>query len=272
MATDSLASSPAASMPSSLSAVWLDPRDDVATALRSLDPGTTVDVRCGDVMRATVTRETIPLGHKIALHAVDRGTRVRKYGAFIGRLTHDVAAGGWIHTHNLATAARRTTAEELAWREQAPPPGGARQADAAEAAAALAASSARTARFIAHRSHGYILDTTAPSGASAFADLGGLPGEPVATAVDADSHVWVAMWGAGVLLRYAPDGGLLRVVRLPASRPTMLAFDSTGATNLYVATSKEGLSDAELAREPLAGTTLLLEAGVAGVHTTQSSR
>jgi hypothetical protein len=89
-------------------AVWLDVRDDVATALRAIEPGELVRVQCGDEQRHVKAREAIALGHKIALRALESGTRIRKYGEYIGTLTADVAEGGWIHTHNLATAARRT--------------------------------------------------------------------------------------------------------------------------------------------------------------------
>ena len=93
-------------------AVWLDARDDVATALRAIEPGEHVRVRCGDDERTVAAREAIALGHKIALRAMDAGTGVRKYGELIGRLTADVAEGEWIHTHNLATGAQRTACPE----------------------------------------------------------------------------------------------------------------------------------------------------------------
>jgi len=92
-------------------AVWLDARDDVATALRAIAPGERVHVRCGDEQRSVATQEAIPLGHKIALHALARGTHVYKYGECIGRLTADVAEGAWVHTHNLETAAQREGGE-----------------------------------------------------------------------------------------------------------------------------------------------------------------
>jgi len=93
-------------------AVWLDSRDDVATALRAIEPGEHVHVRCGDDERTVAAREAIALGHKIALRAMDAGSGVRKYGELIGKLTADVAEGEWIHTHNLATAAQRTACPE----------------------------------------------------------------------------------------------------------------------------------------------------------------
>lgn len=104
------ASSLPASGRSTVVAVWLDTRDDVATALRAVEPGERVRVQCGSEQREVVAREAIPLGHKIALTAMSAGTRIRKYGEFIGRLTDDVAEGDWVHTHNLATTAQRTPA------------------------------------------------------------------------------------------------------------------------------------------------------------------
>ena len=93
--------------PHAVVAIWLDARDDVATVLRAVDPGERLRVRCGDQECEVEARDAIPLGHKIALRAMEDGTRVRKYGEFIGTLTARVSIGGWVHTHNLATAARR---------------------------------------------------------------------------------------------------------------------------------------------------------------------
>ena len=45
---------------SAVVAVWLDTRDDVATALRAIEPGERVRVRCGDEQRGVAVREAIP--------------------------------------------------------------------------------------------------------------------------------------------------------------------------------------------------------------------
>ena len=92
---------------STVIAMWLDARDDVATVLRAIEPGERLRMQCGNDQREVQAREAIPLGHKIALRAMESGTRIRKYGEFIGRLTADVAEGDWVHTHNLATTAQR---------------------------------------------------------------------------------------------------------------------------------------------------------------------
>ena len=54
----------------------LDPRDDVATALRVLEPGDRVEIE-GQVVEV---REAIPFGHKVALRDLPAGAEVRKFG------------------------------------------------------------------------------------------------------------------------------------------------------------------------------------------------
>jgi sugar lactone lactonase YvrE len=111
---------------------WLlAPSDDVATAVRALAPGARVEVRCADVVRETTLVDAIPAGHKFALRPLAAGLRIRKYGEFIGKTTRAIAAGAWVHEHNLATSARRPPDLERAWREATPArivaaPGGAR--------------------------------------------------------------------------------------------------------------------------------------------------
>lgn len=74
----------------------IDPKDDVAVALRDLQAGETID--------GQAVLQPIPKGHKIALRAVAAGQPVRKYGHPIGRASADIAAGAHVHSHNLATA------------------------------------------------------------------------------------------------------------------------------------------------------------------------
>ena len=80
-------------------AVRVRPTDDVAVAVDPLEPGDAITV--GDT--TITTREAIPAGHKVALRALHAGDVVHKYGWAIGRLTADVEAGDWIHSHNLKT-------------------------------------------------------------------------------------------------------------------------------------------------------------------------
>lgn len=47
--------------------------------------------------------EAIPLGYKVARHAIKAGEKVLRYGAIIGTVSADVAPGAMLHTHNLAS-------------------------------------------------------------------------------------------------------------------------------------------------------------------------
>lgn len=67
--------------------------DNVATALRPLPKGATV---CGVCLL-----EPVPTGHKFALQPIACGAPILKYGAHIGVASKDIAAGAWVHVHNL---------------------------------------------------------------------------------------------------------------------------------------------------------------------------
>jgi sugar lactone lactonase YvrE len=100
------AEAPAALM--SPDAKLLHPLDDVATALRPLRRGEEILAPPGP---AIVLREDVPFGHKISVRPLSAGIRIRKHGEYIGRLTRDLEAGEWVHEHNLATTARRSSAD-----------------------------------------------------------------------------------------------------------------------------------------------------------------
>jgi xylono-1,5-lactonase len=55
------------------------------------------------------------------------------------------------------------------------------------------------------------------------------------------------------------------VVKLPCSRVTSCIFGGADLDVLYVTTVRYGLSDAELAEQPLAGGIFAVDAGVMGV-------
>ena len=76
------------------------PADNVAVALVALASGTKLTV--ADI--AVTLAEPIPAGHKFALAAIPAGAPVVKYASPIGRATQAIAAGQWVHEHNLATA------------------------------------------------------------------------------------------------------------------------------------------------------------------------
>lgn len=77
----------------------LQESDDVAIALVPLRAGED----CGIGGRRLMLRQDIPFGHKVALHGIEKGAVVRKYGAPIGYAKCDIREGEHVHTHNLHT-------------------------------------------------------------------------------------------------------------------------------------------------------------------------
>jgi sugar lactone lactonase YvrE len=93
-----------------------------------------------------------------------------------------------------------------------------------------------------------------------------IPGAaPDGLTVDDDGDVWVALWNGGALARYAPDGSLRKTVPVPTDRPTSCAFGGRDGTTLFVTTSRVGLDEAAVARQPHAGHVLRIDGlGVTG--------
>ncbi len=106
-------------------------------------------------------------------------------------------------------------------------------------------------------------DTLGPS--RLFADLTDTNGEPDGSCVDADGGLWNAQWGLGRVVRYRADGGVDRILPLPASQPTRPAFGGTALGTLYVTSARDGLDAATLAREPLAGALFAARTDVRGL-------
>lgn len=78
-------------------------------------------------------------------------------------------------------------------------------------------------------------------------------GHPDGMAVDVDGCLWVATFGGWRIDRYAPDGTKQGEVRFPCANITKLAFGGADLRTAYVTTARNGLDDAELAAQPLAG-------------------
>lgn len=97
--------------------------------------------------------------------------------------------------------------------------------------------------------------TGALSGRRPFARTHELPGNPDGLVVDRDGRLWAAMHGGGCVAAFAPDGGLLGTVPLPARQPTSVTF--TGELML-VTTKTEGLDEVG----PLDGAVLALPSRV----------
>ncbi|QTF91986.1 SMP-30/gluconolactonase/LRE family protein [Halomonas sp. BM-2019] len=98
-----------------------------------------------------------------------------------------------------------------------------------------------------------------------WADLSAQGGGPDGAVVDAEGHLWLALWGASRVVRLDQDGRVVGEVRLPVSQPSCPVFSGSRLERLYITSAREGLSPAALAREPHAGGLFMAEVGVRGV-------
>ena len=87
-------------MESETNAVILDKNDNVAIAVKKLQPGEKTIYFGGTEYKITV-KETIPVGHKVALCNISSGNPIIKYGTVIGVAINNIAAGHWVHIHNM---------------------------------------------------------------------------------------------------------------------------------------------------------------------------
>ncbi len=106
-------------------------------------------------------------------------------------------------------------------------------------------------------------DTGKMTGRRGFLEVSG-PGIPDGLSLDADGCVWVAIWGGGEVRRLTPDGTVDRVVKLPVSRVTSVAFGGEDRDELFITTARDGLSEGELVRERHAGDLFWCRPGTSG--------
>jgi sugar lactone lactonase YvrE len=84
-------------------------------------------------------------------------------------------------------------------------------------------------------------------------------GVPDGAAVDAEGYVWNARWGAGCVIRIAPDGTVDRVVDVPATFVTSCVFGGVDRKTLYITSAQNGDDN------PSAGGVFTLRTSVAGM-------
>ncbi|MGF9695493.1 UxaA family hydrolase [Paenibacillus sp. MABNR03] len=80
--------------------IAIQPQDDVIIALRDYTKGETITLPDG---ASFALLDDVPKGHKIAVHGIEPGHDVLKYGFSIGIAKERIERGNWIHSHNLKT-------------------------------------------------------------------------------------------------------------------------------------------------------------------------
>ncbi|HEY4164536.1 MAG TPA: SMP-30/gluconolactonase/LRE family protein [Dongiaceae bacterium] len=108
------------------------------------------------------------------------------------------------------------------------------------------------------------LEIGALSNKRLFANPEGL-GHPDGSTIDSEGGLWNARWEGSCVIRFAPDGRIDQIVKIPAARVTCCAFGGEALDTLYVTTSRAHLSDAELETQPQAGGLFAVKTGFSGV-------
>jgi len=83
--------------------------------------------------------------------------------------------------------------------------------------------------------------------------------------VDAEGHIWSAIWNGWRIRRYRPDGTLEREIEMPVQRPTSVMFGGPDLTTIYVTSATMSLEPEELEKQPMAGHVFAVDAGIQGL-------
>jgi sugar lactone lactonase YvrE len=89
-------------------------------------------------------------------------------------------------------------------------------------------------------------------------------GGPDGAATDTDGCYWSAVYGAGKVVRFTPDGRVEREVHLPVPNVTMIAFGGGDLRTAYVTSAAKAFASAQ-SDDPVAGAVFAFEAPAPGV-------
>jgi D-xylonolactonase len=87
---------------------------------------------------------------------------------------------------------------------------------------------------------------------------------PDGPVVDAEGHVWSAMYFGGCVARFSPDGQLVDKVEIPARDVTKMGFGGADLATAYVTTATKNMEAADMARLPMSGSLFAFDAPVKG--------
>jgi sugar lactone lactonase YvrE len=89
-------------------------------------------------------------------------------------------------------------------------------------------------------------------------------GAPDGMTIDQEGCVWIAMWGAGAVLRFTQSGEVVARIDLPARQVSSCCFGGPDLQTLFITTSQEDYSPRRIAEEPDAGRLFAADVDVPG--------
>jgi D-xylonolactonase len=100
-----------------------------------------------------------------------------------------------------------------------------------------------------------------------FAQLQKEDGVPDGMTVDSENCIWGCHFNGSRITRYSPAGEILQVIPMPVPHVTSCTFAGPELDTLYITTARLDLSEADLAKYPLAGSLFSCKPGVKGLPT-----
>lgn len=99
-------------------ALVMDVKDNVGTAISAIAAGDEVEVLSTkqEVVKRIKAKDSLPLGHKIALMDIKQGNEIKKYGAVIGKAVKDITVGQYVHIHNVESNRMPLTEHMLGYK------------------------------------------------------------------------------------------------------------------------------------------------------------
>jgi sugar lactone lactonase YvrE len=91
-------------------------------------------------------------------------------------------------------------------------------------------------------------------------------GFPDGMCLDAEEHLWIAMWGLGQVRRYSPGGELIAIIDVPAPHTSSIAFAGPDLDLLVITTATQDLTATQLAEFPESGRLFITRPGVRGLR------
>jgi len=98
-----------------------------------------------------------------------------------------------------------------------------------------------------------------------FVDHTGTRSRPDGICVDAQGHVWTALFAQRRMVRYSPQGAVERIIELPVTNPTCACLGGPTLQTLYITTARKFLDEHTLEQEPWSGSVLAIEVEVPGL-------
>ena len=90
-------------------------------------------------------------------------------------------------------------------------------------------------------------------------------GFPDGLTIDADGRLWVALWGGGAVVSFAPDGEVLASVAVDAVQVSSCTFAGPDLATLVITTSQESYTPGRSAAEPWSGHLFVADVGARGL-------